>query len=260
MNTVSRHGDRQDYGCPDWEDKIIALDLEIRDPPLSKLGHAQARALGPFLESMVSSAKTVEAFSSPYVRVIQTAVPFIEATGLELRIEEGLAETRHSPGCVATPRERFAYYPLIETSHENMYTVENTEGAEWRHKKSGQTRPCEDYPYGYMKRMTEVAPLLEARVESLGPGGCAVCFSHAASVALAASLLKSSIEDIGKLAPVGIIRLVKKEAGSPWSLQRQGADNSDYIPPEQQSTKTFPWTFTDEARIWWTENIQSQWQ
>jgi len=76
--------------------------------------------------------------------VIQTAIPFIEATGLPLKIEEGIAETRHSPGCVATPRERFAYFPTIDTSHETMYVVSNTEGAEWTHKKTGEKRPCEE--------------------------------------------------------------------------------------------------------------------
>ena len=85
----------------------------------------------------------LQVFSSPYVRVIQTATPFIEASGLPLKLEEGIAETRHSPGCVATPQERFAYFPTIDTSHKTMYEVTNTEGSEWYHKKTGEKRPCE---------------------------------------------------------------------------------------------------------------------
>ena len=111
-----------------------------------------------------------------------------------------------------------------------------------------------------MRRMTQVAPVMESRVASLGEGGCLVCFSHAASVALAASLLRSSIEAVGKLAPVGIIRLVKKEAGSGWELLRQGADNSEYISAELQSTKTNPWTFREDAQAWWAQEVMPQWQ
>jgi len=108
--------------------------------------------------------------------------------------------------------------------------------------------------------MTEVAPVLDSRVASLGEGGCLVGFSHAASVALAASLLQSPIEQVGKLAPVGIIRLAKAKADSPWELLKQGEDNSAYISEELQSTKTFPWTFREDARVWWGEEVVPRWR
>ena len=41
-----RHGDRQDYANPTWRARIQALGRYPRDPPLSTLGHRQARQLG----------------------------------------------------------------------------------------------------------------------------------------------------------------------------------------------------------------------
>ena len=38
-----RHGDRQDYATPAWRQRIMALGRYPRDPPLSTLGHRQAR-------------------------------------------------------------------------------------------------------------------------------------------------------------------------------------------------------------------------
>jgi len=76
-------------------------------------------------------------------RVIQTAMPFIEASGLKLKLEEGIAETHFSRSCIKSARDRFAYFPFIDTQHETIHMVENTPGAEWVHKKTGQRSPCE---------------------------------------------------------------------------------------------------------------------
>ena len=43
-------------------------------------------------------------------------------------------------------------------------------------------------------------------------------------------------------------------------LLRQGADNSEYISAELQSTKTNPWTFREDAQAWWAQEVMPQWQ
>lgn len=58
------------------------------DPPLSDTGHAQAAALAQWLADEAIDAL----YASPLQRAVETAGPLLEARGLELRIEPGVAE------------------------------------------------------------------------------------------------------------------------------------------------------------------------
>jgi probable phosphoglycerate mutase len=84
------------------------------DPPLTPLGHAQARAMSEWVSHEVFDALYV----SPLVRARETAMPLAERTGLEPVIVEPLAEfDRHDPvyipiedlkaGATAEERERW---------------------------------------------------------------------------------------------------------------------------------------------------------
>lgn len=184
---------------------------------------------------------------SPYLRVIQTATPLVEAfrragnlTTL-LQIEDGLAETHHVPGCVPGAAQRFASFPLINPEYEAKHSTEATPGE----CEESTGRPCESYPEGYCRRMITVARLLEQHVQ---PGGTLVCYSHAASIALAAALLKCRIEDVGKFAACGVLQLSRSGGpGKPWRLERKGESHADFMPRELQAgTRTVPWTFQPE--------------
>jgi probable phosphoglycerate mutase len=59
------------------------------DPPLDEEGRGQARRLAPRLSSMERPAAV---FVSPLRRCIQTAEPFLQATGIEGTIDDGLRE------------------------------------------------------------------------------------------------------------------------------------------------------------------------
>ncbi len=59
------------------------------DPPLDDEGRGQARRLAPRLSSMERPAAV---FVSPLRRCIQTAEPFLQATGIEGTIDDGLRE------------------------------------------------------------------------------------------------------------------------------------------------------------------------
>ena len=69
------------------------------DPPLSELGHRQARAVADYL-----SMEHIDAiYVSTMARAIQTAAPLEAATGLSARQRQGIAEfDRYSTGYIPT--------------------------------------------------------------------------------------------------------------------------------------------------------------
>ena len=75
-----RHGDRQDYANPAWRARITALGRYPRDPPLSTLGHRQARQLGAAAAATLKRrGGAVRVLSSPYLRCLQTITPLCDA-------------------------------------------------------------------------------------------------------------------------------------------------------------------------------------
>ena len=75
-----RHGDRMDYAMPGWRARIQALGRYPRDPPLSTLGHRQARQLGTAAAATLKRrGGTVRVLSSPYLRCLQTITPLCDA-------------------------------------------------------------------------------------------------------------------------------------------------------------------------------------
>ena len=75
-----RHGDRQDYATPAWRQRIMALGRYPRDPPLSTLGHRQARQLGAAAAATLGRrGGAVRVLTSPYLRCLQTITPLCDA-------------------------------------------------------------------------------------------------------------------------------------------------------------------------------------
>ena len=83
---LCRHGDREDYDVDrgaDWKGTAAALAETtgqcVKDPPISRLGHAQARETGDYFKEILSNSlnagSAVKILSSPYLRCIQTATP-----------------------------------------------------------------------------------------------------------------------------------------------------------------------------------------
>jgi probable phosphoglycerate mutase len=79
---------------------------ETADPPLSEEGHDQARRVGRWL-----TAERIDAvYSSPMLRAVQTAAPFVSAGRHELALHEGVVEYDRDSG---------AYTPLEELKRED---------------------------------------------------------------------------------------------------------------------------------------------
>ena len=229
-----RHGDRFDYANPEWLEDAKRQGNLLTDPPLSALGHLQARETAQALKQCIEKADCI--LSSPYLRVIQTAVPTSETLGVPISIEQGLSEAHATPGDVLpTPSQRFAYFPHIHLDYtKSLVEIEPTPG--YTCPKTGH--PCEAFAGKYCQRIEKLAQKLQETYR----GQTVLCFSHAASVALVAALLKCPLEGL-KLAPCGIYQLVRHNADDdgPWQMVRNGGSNEAYV--SQNSPTTFPWGY-----------------
>ncbi|KAK3238410.1 hypothetical protein CYMTET_51575 [Cymbomonas tetramitiformis] len=235
-----RHGARHDYANMEmWKRQCERLGLEASDPPLSALGHAQARQAADALVSEDVAA----ILCSPYLRVIQTAQPLAHRCGLPLSVENGLAEFHHAPKCIPPPGKRVGCYPEVDDEYTPLHAVTDIAVSESDGKES---------VVEYFRRIRRLA----CELPSMYAGRTVVCYSHAASVALVAALTSSSLQEAGKFAPCGIWKLVRKSEGSTWEIQIRGDENTGHITANDPST--FPWGFADTRRgLDWHE---SQWQ
>lgn len=79
---------------------------ETADPPLCAEGHAQAKQVARWL-----AGERIDAvYSSPMIRAVQTAQPFVQAAGHELRLH---------PGVVEFDRDSGSYVPLEVLKRED---------------------------------------------------------------------------------------------------------------------------------------------
>lgn len=85
------------HGQPEWSRD----GLNVENPPLTDLGHAQAEAMAVAL----ADEHFDEVYASPLVRARQTAAPLFEALGREEAIAPWLEEIR-DPSWHGTPREK----------------------------------------------------------------------------------------------------------------------------------------------------------
>jgi 2,3-bisphosphoglycerate-dependent phosphoglycerate mutase len=85
------------HGQPEW----VREGLTVVDPPLSALGHRQARALA----AAMADEQFDEVLVSPLIRARETAAPVLDALGRTEEVEMWLEEIR-DPKWHGTPAER----------------------------------------------------------------------------------------------------------------------------------------------------------
>jgi len=248
-----RHGDRLDYLKPSWREEAQRNGNMIRDPPLSSLGHAQARECARYLKELTSNDVVSHVLVSPYLRVIQTASYTADALSARLCIEESLAETHHIFRKLPFKEERFRYFPQINTSYRSSFVFPQT--SRGRDEKTGEER--ESYPPGYLRRMWKVAQFVDRNINE---GETLICFSHAASVALIAGLLRLPLgtdeTDSLKFAPCGVYHLERDEGGpgSKWRLIKSGNNNQPFV--TSNSEFTYAWGFNASKAESWNKSFQ----
>lgn len=85
------------HGQPEW----VREDLNVENPPLTELGHAQAKRMAEALAGETFD----EVFASPLVRARQTAAPLFEVLGRSEEISPWLQEIG-DPAWHGTPAEK----------------------------------------------------------------------------------------------------------------------------------------------------------
>ena len=128
-----RHGDRFDYGAGKvaWKERCKRQHIEPSDPPLSALGHAQAREVAARLAK--EEPRIQHLLVSPYLRALQTAQPLAHLTTLPMCVDHALAEAHQKPSAlVAGTATRPAYLPEISESYQPILqtVVADVAGAE----------------------------------------------------------------------------------------------------------------------------------
>jgi len=235
-----RHGDRFDYANQElWRSACSQLGIERSDPPLSPIGHAQARSAAAAL----AEARVERILVSPYLRTIQTAQPLAHATGVPISVEDGLSELGHTPGSIVPASQRFPYFPEIDLAYTPLHTV---------------AAPERDaaHPLLYFRRILSMA----SHLERVYAGKTLACFSHAASIALVAALTGCGISQVGKFAPCGIFKLVSAGAsasggaGRSWVVEQHGGDNSGHC--THNAPTTYPWGFSNSFP---PELVEARW-
>ena len=257
MNTTSniyliRHGDRYNWLDRDWNKKVVVCGGLLVDSPLSPVGHQQARETAMKLQDVQADG----ILTSPYLRTIQTAVPFAEQKGLPICIEHGLAEVNHIPNLLPDVLRRYLYFPHIDTDYTSMIMPVASEN----NLDRTFNKPQEIYPEEYFERMLRFAKVLEKEVS----GKTLICISHAASLALVAALLKCDLEDIpgdsycdtndrtDLFAPVGVFHLSKNGNG-PWKLISNGSTNNHV---SRRDPTSHIWGYKKDMREIWTNRFK----
>ena len=203
-----RHGDRWDYSHPEW----CQTASRKGDPPLSDLGHVQARETGRFLDSILSNegilAQDVTLLSSPFLRCVQTSDDILSSFA---RTGGGVAENvLIKPECsvweidghggaahasLPPVEERGCYFPRLDVGHKSLFIPELPENNRDE----------------FFRRIDRAAKALGRTYEipqREGEKSALVVVTHAAGcVTLAASLSGQELKDINPAPPCGIFRL-----------------------------------------------------
>ena len=279
-----RHGDRQDYDPirgPIWKKQAEQIPQQRRkDPPLSSLGHSQARDVAVELQTRQLKynlqASPPHIYSSPYLRCIQTATPTADLLNTSIHLENGLAECHYANNYIASPEDRFAYFPRVNVLTKSIYEPVANDDTNPPFKESFNIKECESFPLGYMHRIIEFSQVLtkslkEQYIKQNSNGNSNgndntegtmmnICFSHAASVALVGALIKCKTLP-WTMAPTGIFHLVLMPNETNWTLIEENTSGTN-VHCSNTSPGTFAWGFervTGAKDVWHTLTKDLEW-
>jgi hypothetical protein len=129
---VIRHGDRWDYHHPEW----LETAKRCGDPPLSTLGHQQARETGLFLDKLLAgyTHDNITWLSSPFLRTLQTsddalnAFQKVDSGQIAILPEYSVFEMDGHDGQLHKDlpdlEERKCYFPRLDESHKSLFVPE----------------------------------------------------------------------------------------------------------------------------------------
>jgi len=239
---IVRHGDRWDYENPDWSE---ASTSRIGDPPLSGLGHRQARETGAFLDRLlaeegIDSRDGVTWLSSPFLRCLQTSrdamQSFEKIDGMDrhpIRPEYSVFEWDGKGGqwhaSLPPISERIHYFPQLDLGYESMFVPEIPEPRSQFHARCDRA------------------------VEALGrrfpfrPRSAVVVVTHAAAcISLARAATGLRLSDITPAGPCAVYKLTRsaRSDDGKWRIDPHDAPNglnghTDHV--SSMGGATVPW-------------------
>lgn len=138
----------------------------VADPPLSELGHQQAAAAAKWLSEEEFDAL----YSSPLLRARETAAPLASLLGLDVQIEEGIAEY---------DRQAESYIPIEEVKNSDDPEIQ----AHWKALAEDRLEDLIADAHTFRPRVAEAVERLIAGHP--GERVLAVCHGGVISAALA---------------------------------------------------------------------------
>mmetsp|Transcript_6266 Transcript_6266/g.7291 ORF Transcript_6266/g.7291 Transcript_6266/m.7291 type:complete len:299 (+) Transcript_6266:64-960(+) len=233
---IVRHGDRWDYSHPEWS----STAARPGDPPLSSLGHRQARDVGRYLDEVFARenihARDITLLSSPFLRCIQTSNELLSefhktqgdvAETVSIQPEYSVFELdskdRGWHASLPTLAERKCYFPRMEEAHESMFVPTLPENR-------GQFLDrCEDvirrlntkyqHPDGECTTTTITdAAAAGGSVAQQQPRVIVIVTHAAGCVAMAKSASGKELQDINPAPPCGIYRLDRVSDSEAWDI------------------------------------------
>lgn len=208
---IVRHGDRWDYSHPEWR----ASAQRPGDPPLSTLGHQQARETGVLLDKLFAeegiNAGDVTWLSSPFLRTIQTSDDMlncftkVDMDSVVINPENSVWELDGHNGMLhadlPTLEERQNYFPRLNIEYESLFTPELPEARS-----------------NFLARCDRAMDSLNSRF-SYRPKSAIVIVSHAAAcVGLARAAAQVTLQDVMPPGPCSVYKLTRTSNSPAWDL------------------------------------------
>lgn len=237
---IIRHGDRWDYSHPGWREDAT----RVGDPPLSSLGHRQAREVGAFLDALLASdgivADRIELLSSPFLRTVQTSndilsefrkTPGDVAETVAIKPEYSVFEIDGHDGkahaCLPSLEERKCYFPRLDEGHASLFVPAVPEN------NRGQ----------FFARCERVAAGINARYPHIANSAIIIVTHAACCVSLAAALSKKTLADMNPAPPCGIYRLTRTKDCNEWKIDSHAKKDgfNGRLVISDMGTNTVPW-------------------
>ena len=243
---IIRHGDRWDYENPEWN----KTSPRVGDPPLSALGHNQAREVGLFLNDLFIkdglTANDITWMSSPFLRCLQTsdnalnAMIIKEARSIRILPEYSVFEWDGKGGTwhASLPPldERRHYFARLDTDYQSLFVPDLPEPRDVFHTR------CERAVDALNQRYT------------FQPRTALVVVTHAAAcIGLVKAATRLNFTDINPAAPCGIYRLTRTvDEPDVWKIDPHDSPtglngHTDHL--SSMSGRTVAWNhFGDKSR------------
>lgn len=241
---IIRHGDRWDYAHPEWRETAARPG----DPPLSTLGHQQARETGAYLDTLFAEegieGKDVIWLSSPFLRTIQTSDGMlncftkVDMESVQICPENSVWELDGHGGKLHADlpsiKERKMYFPRVNKDYESLFTPNLPEAR------------CD-----FLGRCDFAMESLNKRYK-FRPRTAIVIVSHAAAcVGLARAGANVTLQQVMPPGPCSMFRLTRSSDTDVWDLDhyadKEGFNGKNKHLSQIGST-TVPWNnFADKA-------------